>query len=176
MRVAYCLGLALLASAPVLASPRNPLDALRLEDLSATHARPLFAPSRRPPPPPVVAPEAPETAPGLAKAAPPEPPPFELIGAVVGEGTAFAILRNRGSNQVVRLRPGEEAAGWRVGVVGLRSVSLERDGRTESLALTTVTPAPDTADVPSLQGEEEAVATQPVAELNRVVGRRRPER
>jgi hypothetical protein len=76
----------------------------------------------------------------------------------------------------VRLRPGDEAAGWRVGVVGVRSVSLERDGRTESLALTTLSPGPDTADVPGAEHDDDAIATQPVAELNRVIGRRRPVR
>ncbi len=125
------LALALSATAAA-AAPRNPLDAVRLEDLSATRARPLFAPTRRPPPPPATPISAPPPPP---VAAAPDPPPFELIGAVVGTHESFAVMRRRGSEKAARYRLGEVADGWRVGAVGFRSVTLERDGRMQSLAL-----------------------------------------
>ncbi len=130
------------------ADPANPLDALRLDDLSATRERPLFASTRRPPPPPRVE-AAPEPGPVELKAVAVvvEPPPFDLVGAVVGQGTAFALLRNKTTNEVVRLRPGEDAEGWRVGEIGVRSVSLERDGRHESLALAAPQPVAGAAEV-----------------------------
>ena len=130
------------------AGPANPLDALRLEDLGVTRARPLFAPTRRPPPPPHVE-AAPEPAPVEMKAVAviAEPPPFDLVGSVIGRGTAFALLRNKTTNEVRRLRPGEDDEGWRVGEIGLRTVALERDGRHESLALAAPQPMATGAEV-----------------------------
>jgi general secretion pathway protein N len=141
-------------AALAVAGPRNPLDALRLQDLNETRARPLFAPTRRPPPPIVRA--APPPPPIVeAKPAPPAAPPFELLGAVVGERDSFVLLRRQGGAKALRLRAGDEAEGWRVGQIGLRSVTLERNGSERTLALqvahsraaapearTTETPAP----------------------------------
>jgi hypothetical protein len=145
----------LLASASAHAAPRNPLDALRLEDLSASRERPLFAPSRRPPPPAarVEPPPAVELTPDVVRAAP--TPPFDLVGAVVGENARYALLRQRTTHKVARLRPGDVAEGWRVTAIGIRSVVLERDGRSDSLALTSTpltapaTPAAQIAEEPS---------------------------
>jgi hypothetical protein len=139
----------LLASASAQAAPRNPLDALRLEDLTASRERPLFAPSRRPPPAARVEPSpAVELTPDVVKAAP--PPPFDLVGAVVGENARYALLRQRTTNKVARLRPGDVAEGWRVTAIGIRSVVLERDGRSDSLALNStpsIAPAPPAAQI-----------------------------
>jgi general secretion pathway protein N len=150
MKRALTLALALLACAPAFAAPRNPLDALRLKNLTATRARPLFAPSRRPPAPPpaqLAAPLDPE--PVLTQAAPPAPPPFELIGAAVGEGVSYVLLRQRATSKVMRLRPGDDAEGWRVGAIGIRSVVLERDGRSDALALTPTSPTAALAATPA---------------------------
>ena len=117
------------------AEPRNPLDTLRLEDLSATRERPLFVASRRAPPPMRAETPPPPPPPVEEKAVVLGPPPFDLIGAVVGKRESIALLRNKTTSEVLRLRPGENAEGWRVGAVGLRSVALERDGRKEALAL-----------------------------------------
>lgn len=133
--------LALAPLAPVLAAEGNPLDALHLDDLSATRDRPLFAPSRRPPPPArVEAAPAPEPAPVEEKTIVQEPPPFELVGAVVGKSVAFALLRNRTTAKVVRVRSGDDAEGWQVGEIGLRTVALAREGRNETLSLTAQRP------------------------------------
>lgn len=171
MRSALCLAVALLASAAVEAAPRNPLDAVRLEDLAATRERPLFTPSRRPPPPPAPEVAAPEPPPVEAKPVALEPPPFDLVGAVVGHSASFALLRNRQSNEVMRLRLGDEAMGWRVGAVGLRSVSLERDGRVQSLTLAAPSSALATTAVPAASDNVDPVAAEPVAELGRIAGR-----
>ena len=145
------LVLGLTAAVAAAAAPRNPLDAVRLEDLSATRARPLFAPTRRPDPPPAapIAPVAPAPV-----AATPEPPPFELIGAIVGPHQSYAVMRRPGSEKATRYRLGEDADGWRVGAVGFRSVTLERGGRTKSLALA----APAIGQAPA------ASATAPASE------------
>ncbi|MGD0719789.1 MAG: hypothetical protein ABR970_01915 [Roseiarcus sp.] len=178
MRRAFCLVLALLPLEPVGADAQNPLDTLRLEDLTATRDRPLFAPTRRPPPASPVrveapTPEAPTPGEEVVALA---PPPFDLIGAVVGKGKAFALLRNRATNKVVRLRPGDDAEGWRVGAIGVRSVALERDGREESLALAAPQPVAATAEVAGEPGHAESVAAPPAAGLKRVVGWMRRDR
>ena len=142
------LSLALTAAA----APRNPLDAVRLEDLSATRARPLFTPTRRPPPPPAAGISPPPPPPVVVVA--PEPPPFELIGAIVGPHESYAVMRRSGSEKAARYRLGDDADGWRVGAIGFRSVTLERDGRTKSLALA----APAIGQAPA------AAATAPVPE------------
>src|SRR5438552_14280167 len=74
----------------------NPLWSIPLSLLPATQERPIFSASRRPPQRAVAA---------IAVAAPaPPPPPVEperltlaLIGAVVGDGDAIAVLLDRAS-------------------------------------------------------------------------------
>ncbi|MDE3176963.1 MAG: hypothetical protein KGM15_12755 [Pseudomonadota bacterium] len=172
MRALFML-LALASAAS--AAERNPLDALRLEDLSATRDRPLFAPSRRPPPP-VRVEAAPDPAPAEEKAIVLEPPPFDLVGAVVGKNTAFALLRHRTTAKVVRVRSGDDAEGWQVGAIGLRTVALARDGRSETLALAL---PQSVAAGPVIAGEPdpaEPAAPPPAAELKREGGKLRRER
>ena len=123
------------AEAPAVTTAGNPLESLRLEDLAVTRERPLFSPTRRPSPAPVVV---------------REPPPFDLVGAVVGENMSFALLRNRATSEVLRLRPGDDAEGWRVGAVSIRSVALERDGHSEML---------------TLKGREAAASAMPASEV-----------
>jgi hypothetical protein len=148
MRRALLVAVTLGCAMPAFAGEGDPLDALRLEDLSATRDRPLFAPTRRPPPPVRTdAAPPPEPAPVAEIATVLEPPPFDLVGAVVGEGTAFALLRDRATGKVVRLRSGDDAEGWRVGAIGLRSVALEHDARRETLALAAQQPVAVGAEV-----------------------------
>ena len=134
MKLALGFALMLAALASDRAAARNPLDSLRLETLSATRERPLFRPSRRPPPPLRV--EAPRAPAPVEKVVVFGPPPFDLIGAVIGRRTALVLLRNRTSGKIERLRQGQESEGWTVDAIGLRSVTLTRDGRTQALALT----------------------------------------
>lgn len=61
------------------------------------------------------------------------PPPFELVGVVVGSGNKIVLLRSRSTKEVFRLREGEQKEGWSVETVTLRSASMVRQGRTEAL-------------------------------------------
>ncbi|AND91149.1 general secretion pathway protein N [Bradyrhizobium diazoefficiens] len=121
------------ASKPV---PRgNPLWSVPLSALTATQERPIFSASRRPPPRAVAASPAEE----MQAPPPPKPveapPPLLLVGAVVGEGDAIAILVNRIDQKVVRLRQGESLGGWSLTEVQPREVTLKQGDRSEVLAL-----------------------------------------
>jgi general secretion pathway protein N len=136
MRCGLYFGLALLALGNAKAELRNPLDALRLQDLVVTRERPLFTPSRRAHlslPSDVRAPPLPTQVEGKVVSF--DPPPLDLIGTVVGEGLSYALIRNRGSAIVVRVRPGDETEGWLVRAIRFRSISLQREGRENALEL-----------------------------------------
>lgn len=104
----------------------NPLWALPLEQLSITRERPIFSPSRRPPPPPptYVAPVA-----VRQPAKPPEPerPTVSLIGTVIGPDVQIGIFLEKATQNVVRLRLGEEHRGWVLRLVKAREVTLVKD-------------------------------------------------
>jgi general secretion pathway protein N len=119
----------------------NPLWAVPLSALPTTQERPIFSASRRPPPRAVAASLVDET-----PAPPPPkqvdaPPPLLLVGAVVGEGDAIAILVNRTDQKVVRLRQGESLGGWSLTAVQPREVTLKQGDRSEVLALQRPDPA-----------------------------------
>lgn len=173
MRRVLLLLWGLTALAPAQA---DPLSGLRLDDLSATRERPLFRPSRRAPQPAPVAAPAPPPAPVEAQPAALEPPPFDLVGAVVGPHDAIALLRNRATNEVVRLHKGEVAQGWRAATIAMRSVTLERDGRTEALALASPTATNPGAEIAGEPQPADSVPPLPGADGKRFIGRLRPER
>ena len=104
----------------------NPLWALPLEQLSITRERPIFSPSRRPPPPPptYVAP-----VPVRQPAKPPEQerPAVSLIGTVIGPDVQIGVFLERATQNVVRLRLGEEHQGWVLRLVKAREVTLVKD-------------------------------------------------
>jgi general secretion pathway protein N len=105
-----------------------------LSALTATQERPIFSATRRPAPRAVAATPAEEV-----YAPPPRPveapPPLLLVGAVVGEGDAIAILVNRTDQKVVRLRQGESLGGWSLISVQPREVTFKQGERSEVLAL-----------------------------------------
>lgn len=121
---------------PSKPAPRgNPLWSVPLSVLSVTQERPIFSATRRPPPRAVAAAPADEV-----RAPPPPkpveaPPPLTLVGAVVGEGDAIAILVNRTDQKVVRLRQGESVGGWSLTSVQPRQVTFKQGDRAEVLAL-----------------------------------------
>jgi general secretion pathway protein N len=117
--------------------PGNPLWAIPIRALSATRERPLFSPSRRPPPPVVPAAPSPEPAPTptAIRVAPAEQPPWILVGTIVGEKDKFAFLFNVNSKAVIKLKEGEEEAGWRLREVDFRSTVLKKGGRSIVLEL-----------------------------------------
>ena len=117
-------------------APRgNPLWSVPLSVLSGTQERPIFSATRRPPPRAVSAAPAEEVQapppPKLAEA----PPPLMLVGAVVGEGDAIAILVNRTDQKVVRLRQGESLGGWSLTSVQPREVTFKQGERSEVIVL-----------------------------------------
>ncbi|MCP3445703.1 hypothetical protein [Bradyrhizobium sp. CCGUVB14] len=117
-------------------APRgNPLWSVPLKALTGTQERPIFSASRRPPPRAVAAAPADE----VHVPPPPKPveapPPLMLVGAVVGEGDAIAILVNRTDQKIVRLRQGETLDGWSLASVQPREVTFKQGDRSEVLAL-----------------------------------------
>jgi hypothetical protein len=107
-------------SAPVLAEDQRPsaLPWLKLNDLSATRERPLFAPTRRGPPPP-----QPHVA-TVAPAHPPETPRMVLTGIIVKPSETIVVLRNIATSESVSLRSGESVGPWRVEAQNDHSVVL----------------------------------------------------
>ena len=117
----------------------NPLWAVPLSSLTATRERPLFTPSRRAPAPAVAGP------PVAVAAPPPSPPPAEperpsliLVGAIAGETEGFAVFLDQATNNIVRLKTGQDHDGWVLRSVKGREATLEKDKRSATLAL----PAP----------------------------------
>jgi general secretion pathway protein N len=115
----------------------NPLWAIPLSVLTATHERPIFSVSRRPAQRAVVAPPVDQASvPPPPKAAASERLSLALIGAVVGEGDAIAVLLDQTDQKIVRLHLGESHAGWELSSVAPREVTFKKAERTEVLALT----------------------------------------
>ena len=134
-------------------APRgNPLWSVPLSALTGTQERPIFSATRRPPPRAVAAAPADEAqTPQLPK--PVEaPPPLMLVGAVVGEGDAIAILVNRSDQKVVRLRQGESLGGWSLASVQPREVTFKQGDRIEVLALQRPDGSPAPAGPPATAG------------------------
>lgn len=114
----------------------NPLWSVPLSALTITQERPIFSASRRPPPRAVVAPVVEQaSAPPPPPPAEPERPPLALIGAVVGDTDSIAVFIDRTSQKMIRLRPGEEHAGWVLNAVARREVTLRKADRSETIEL-----------------------------------------
>lgn len=134
-------------------APRgNPLWSVPLSALTGTQERPIFSATRRPPPRAVAAAPAEE-----AQTPPPPkpveaPPPLMLVGAVVGEGDAIAILVNRIDQKIIRLRQGESLDGWSLASVLPREVTLKQGDRSEVLALQRLDGSPGPATGPADSG------------------------
>jgi general secretion pathway protein N len=123
----------------------------------------LFSPTRRPPPPPPPAPPATVAeAPVEAEPEPePEtPPPFVLAGVVTGSTLTLAVLQNRDTAEVARVRRGEEVLGWKVAEVGTKHVVLQRDGRSVRLALFEKKEEPDATAAAKAGGKKAADADE----------------
>jgi general secretion pathway protein N len=131
----------------------NPLWSVPLKNLNATRERPIFLPSRRapapavagaPPPPPVVAPPPP---------AEPDRPGLALVGAVSGENEGIAVFMEESTRDIVRLRTGENHAGWILRSVRAREATLEKGPETAILALPDPLAPPGAPGVPGPRGK-----------------------
>ena len=107
--------------------PPIPLAAsiARLESLSATRDRPVFAPTRRPPSQAAQA-AGPQAADAVS---------IELIGTLTGPGGRHALLRVRETQVGVWVGVGESTEGWRVASIAKDSVIVEAAGQSLELTL-----------------------------------------
>jgi general secretion pathway protein N len=113
----------------------NPLWAVPLRALTATRERPILVPSRRAPAPVVAgAPPPPPPAPPPLPVAP-ERPQLALVGAVAGEEQGIALLLDRTTRDIIRLRIGEDVSGWVLRSVRGREAALQKDEEIFHLAL-----------------------------------------
>ena len=137
----------------------NPLWSVPLSALAQTRERPLFSSSRRPPPsppPPEAPPPAIEAAAPLAEN-PQEPPPWALVGTIVGPAASVAIVQNPGTQAVSRIRLGDVESGWRVQSVTARSIMVEKGAETVTLEL----PRPSEKDGSPALEKRQAVGERP---------------
>lgn len=105
------------------------LQGIALEDLTATLAKPLFSPDRRPPIPETVPEEGTQVEADLPDMETPvaegtQPPDLTLVGIMIAGNRTLAILRD-GQGRVHRLGSGETIAGWTLTVLDSLSVSLD---------------------------------------------------
>jgi general secretion pathway protein N len=113
----------------------NPLWAIPLSSLTATRERPIFLPSRRAPAPAVAGTPVVVAPPPPPPAAEPEQPPLILVGAIAGDSEGFAVFLDQATNNVVRLKTGQDHQGWMLRSVKGREATLEKNKRSTTLAL-----------------------------------------
>jgi hypothetical protein len=129
----------------------NPLWTLPLTQLSMTRDRPIFSPSRHPPPPPPPPYVAPVAVRKPVKPAEPERPAVQLLGTIIGSGAddRIGVFLEAGTNNIVRMRAGEDHRGWVLRLIKTREVTLVKDGEQ---AVVLELPAPGDAPPPGLSG------------------------
>jgi general secretion pathway protein N len=118
----------------------NPVELQPLQDLTATHERPLFSPTRRPPAK-VVAPLVVQHEPSPPP--PPAPPNVVVLGIVRENGEGRAAIRStdklpndkRSADKVLRVRAGDEVGGWKVVRVEPRRLVLTQGERSVDFVL-----------------------------------------
>jgi general secretion pathway protein N len=115
----------------------NPLWGIPIDALDATRERPVFSASRRPPMPPVVAQRV-TAAPPPPKPAEPEQPLLTLVGTAIGNPKNVAVVLDRTKKTLVRLHVGEAVSGWILRSVDSRTMTVEKNSQTVTVAL----PAP----------------------------------
>ena len=125
----------------------NPLWAVPLNVLSMTRERPLFSPSRRPIAPAVAA--APIVAHAPPKPAEPDHPPLTLVGTIVGGAQNIAIFADEVSKNFIRLKAGQDHAGWTLRGIFGREATFARGDREATLGFPARSaPSETTAAVP----------------------------
>jgi hypothetical protein len=155
-------------AAPEPTPSANPLWAVPLATLSATHERPIFSSSRRPQPP--AAALVPVT-----KAPPPQQPPrverpqLSLVGTISSGDQSFGIFVDQATKVALRLKIGEDYQGWKLRSVQGREVTLERDEQTTIFSL----PQPGADASGQVHVQVENAATQGPADAPQQRGNRR---
>ena len=92
-----------------------------IETYQAVLERPLFSPNRRPP-------LEESTAIAALKGF-----NFTLMGVLIDMNLRLVLLRRHGDGKAIRMREGEEIAGWTLLEVALDFIVVERDGQEEIL-------------------------------------------
>lgn len=133
-------------------APGNPLWRLPLKEFSTTQERPIFSPSRRPPPllPTYVAPVEVRQP---AKPREPERPTIALAGTIIGtDGYRGAVFRDTSSQDVLRLRVGDNYHGWVMLLITPREATLVKNGQQALIEL------PKQAGTPARARSREEIA------------------
>lgn len=104
-----------------------PIDAL-----SETIERPLFREDRRPPSVEEEQQEEQNVESGL----------FTLVGIIVSPKQRIALVKVRGSQEVLQLSEGQQANGWTVLQISAGDVIFESRDKTETIELIDIKPAP----------------------------------
>jgi len=130
----------------------NPLWGVPISTLTATRERPLFTPSRRAPAPAVAGPvvAAPPAPPAPAPAEP-ERPQLVLVGAIASGSEGIAVFLDQATNNIIRLRTGQDHSGWVLRSVKGREATLQKDQQTTTLTLPVPGEAP-TLTAPGMPG------------------------
>jgi general secretion pathway protein N len=106
----------------------NPVALQPLDQLSATHDRPLFSPTRHPPPKPV--------APVISHVEPPPaPPPSLVLLGIVREEDGDGRAAIRAHDKVVRVAIGDDVGGWKVERIEPRRLVLTLGERSVDFSL-----------------------------------------
>jgi general secretion pathway protein N len=147
---------------PAPAGPRelrgNPLWSIPLKTLNATRERPIFLPSRRAPAPAVAGAPPPPPVPPPAE---PDRPRLALVGAVSGESDGIAVFMDEATRDIVRLRTGENHAGWILRSVRGREATLEKGPETAILALPDPLAPPGASGAPGVPGAPGRKSSEP---------------
>lgn len=140
------------------ARPKGTLEPLPpLEEYASIIERPLFLPDRRPP----------EEAPDQPDVAPPEEPTdlagVDLNAVMITSKVISAWLRAPSSQELVRLRIGDDFEGWTVSRIEPDRLVLERQGEVDELLLRDyanapppIPPTPRAAPRPRRSGSDQA--------------------
>jgi general secretion pathway protein N len=139
-RLGWCIVLVLLLKLPLYAEEAPPNDEsalpwLRLDELSATRDRPLFAPDRRKNPAVSALPlnNAPEEKDEPKQA---KKPQLVLTGIIVSSSSeTIALLRDNNTSESFAVRSGETIGRWRVLVETNHSVKLQDGAREVELEM-----------------------------------------
>jgi hypothetical protein len=129
--VAVCIGAGV---SPAMAqSSEGSFSALPpIESFSETIERPLFLPDRRPPAIDEEQQDVKNVESGL----------FTLVGIIVSPKQRIALVKVRGSQDVLQLSEGQQANGWTVLQISPGDVIFESNDKTETIELIDINPAP----------------------------------
>lgn len=110
----------------------NPLAELDVAAFDEMLQRPLFNPTRAPAPPPpepvVEQPQAAVEEAPLAAEEPVRPEDFALLGIASKDGAWSVVMRWNPSNEIHRLKTGDEIQGWSLAEITSQKVKLSRNG------------------------------------------------